>query len=137
VISIRGSDLAVISSQDIWVHVNTVKLATPTVTPISIEPWIDTEVKIKGGVYASLNAVVKQVRPDGRGSLRLVVYVPSIDCTLEVDLFAVAELKYVFYAMSIYDFLLKVLSELASCCSNTSHFNHTNRRSKSFLNWGQ
>ncbi|KAJ3724209.1 hypothetical protein DFJ43DRAFT_1157906 [Lentinula guzmanii] len=52
-----------------------VKLSTPPVAPVSTEPWINLEVVLKAGVYASLKATVKHVRPDGRGSLRVAVYV--------------------------------------------------------------
>lgn len=83
-------------NQDLWAHVNSVKLAISPNTPAFTEPWIDMEVQIKVGLYASFTGVVKHVRPDGKGSLRLAVYVPRIFCTLELDLFMVAELQYVF-----------------------------------------
>jgi hypothetical protein len=71
-------------------------VTTPPVAPLSTEPWIDVEVRIKSGAYASRNAIVKHVRSDGRGSLRLAIYVPSLLRTLEVDLFTVVELRYVY-----------------------------------------
>ena len=63
---------------------------------MTIEPWIDLEVQIHSGPYATKKALVKHVRSDGRGSLRVAVYIPEISRTLDMDLFAMREFKYVF-----------------------------------------
>ena len=47
-----------------------------------------------------MKAIVKHVQPDGRGSLRLVVYVPKLFHTIDVDLFMLTESRYVTPARS-------------------------------------
>lgn len=74
---------------------NSVKVTTPPVAPVTTEPWIDLEVQIQSGPLKSLKAIVKHVQPDGRGSLRLAVYVPRIFHTIDVDLFMLTESRYV------------------------------------------
>ncbi|KAF5340159.1 hypothetical protein D9757_014986 [Collybiopsis confluens] len=81
------------SEPDLWAHVNSVKLTTPSVAPIVTEPWIDLEVKIKSGPFAASKAIVKHVQPDMRGSLRVAVYVPQIFQTFNVDVFNLAEFQ--------------------------------------------
>ncbi|KAJ3735502.1 hypothetical protein DFJ43DRAFT_1151198 [Lentinula guzmanii] len=105
------------SSADFWVHINSVKLSTPPVAPVSTEPWINLEVVLKAGVYASLKATVKHVRPDGRGSLRVAVYVPSLFRTLDVDVFTIAEVRtgqllFDFQPLQPYQHRFKAMPEL-------------------------
>ncbi|KAJ3792132.1 hypothetical protein GGU11DRAFT_803510 [Lentinula aff. detonsa] len=78
---------------DIWAHVNSVKVMSSPIEATTTQPWIDVGVRLQSGPYASLDAIVKQVCPDGRGSLRLAVYAPVIQRTLDVDLFNVIESK--------------------------------------------
>lgn len=70
---------------------NSVKVTTPPVAPVAIEPWIDLEVRIQSGPLKPMKAIVKHVQPDGRGLLRLAVYVPKLFNTIDVDLFMLTE----------------------------------------------
>lgn len=71
------------------------RVAILPAAPITSQPWIDLKIIIRSGVYFSQPGIIKHVRPDGRGSLRLGVFVPPVDRTVELDVFAVAEELYV------------------------------------------
>ena len=51
------------------------------------------QVLLKNGEFAHHDGIVKHVQPDGRGSLRLAVYIPRLLRTLDVDIFNVEELQ--------------------------------------------
>ena len=92
-----------------------------------MQPWIDVEVRITSGSYGKLDAVVKHVRPDSRGSLKLAVYVPQLFCTLEVNVFTVKETRYVAISLCCLQLIdLFFCLEWDNYSSTTSLFNPIN-----------
>lgn len=54
-------------------------------------PWKEVEVEIQSGRFANLGAIVKNVRVDFRHCLRLLLWVPSHNCSIDLDYSAVLE----------------------------------------------
>ncbi|KAJ3833058.1 hypothetical protein F5878DRAFT_665993 [Lentinula raphanica] len=83
-------------SVSIWVDVNSVTAAiadssfpTPTMNE---SPWKDLKVRIVDlNFYAQTEGIVKRAWPDGHGSARILLYVPSNDCSFELDYTQVVE----------------------------------------------
>ncbi|KAJ3764689.1 hypothetical protein FB446DRAFT_795847 [Lentinula raphanica] len=72
---------------NVWVDVNSVGKATP---PSSIaqsrSPFTDIEVLIMNADFHNrLVGRIKRVWPDGHGSICILVYIPSSDCSVELD----------------------------------------------------
>ncbi|KAE9385590.1 hypothetical protein BT96DRAFT_949731 [Gymnopus androsaceus JB14] len=54
-------------------------------------PWKEVEVEIHSGCFAKFEGIVKNVRVDFRGCLRLLLWVPSHNCSIDVDYSTVLE----------------------------------------------
>ncbi|KAJ3832859.1 hypothetical protein F5878DRAFT_634028 [Lentinula raphanica] len=54
-------------------------------------PWKDVEVTIQSGRFMNCSAIVKNVRRDFRGGLRLSLWVPRYRCSIDIDHAAVCE----------------------------------------------
>ncbi|KAJ3819358.1 hypothetical protein EV361DRAFT_796323 [Lentinula raphanica] len=78
-----------------WLDANTVT-STDSSRLVQVDfPWKNVEVRITRGLFSNRKAIVKNVCPDGHGSLRLLIYIPSIHHSLEVDYTEVVECRYV------------------------------------------
>ncbi|KAJ3717724.1 hypothetical protein C8R42DRAFT_741101 [Lentinula raphanica] len=74
-----------------WLDANTVT-STDSSRLVQVDfPWKNVEVRITRGLFSNRKAIVKNVCPDGHGSLRLLIYIPSIYHSLEVDYTEVVE----------------------------------------------
>ncbi|KAJ3979051.1 hypothetical protein F5890DRAFT_1559268 [Lentinula detonsa] len=84
-------------SVSIWVDVNSVTAAIsnsslPTLT--NNFPWKDLKVRIiDHDFYAQIEGVITRAWPDGHGSARILMYIPSHDCSFELDYTQVAEVE--------------------------------------------
>lgn len=54
-------------------------------------PWKELEVEIQSGRFANLRGIVKNARVDFRHCLRLLLWVPSHNCSIDIDHSAVLE----------------------------------------------
>ncbi|KAJ3709420.1 hypothetical protein DFJ43DRAFT_966034, partial [Lentinula guzmanii] len=55
-------------------------------------PWKDLKVRIiDHDFYAQIEGVITRAWPDGHGSARILMYIPSHDCSFELDYTQVAE----------------------------------------------
>lgn len=64
-------------------------------------PWKDVEVVIQSGSFVSSIGIVKDVRRDFRGSLRVLLWIVQHNCSVEVDHSAVMERRCVQLARPI------------------------------------
>ncbi|KAJ3767146.1 hypothetical protein FB446DRAFT_652605 [Lentinula raphanica] len=79
-----------------WLDTNTVS-STDSSRLVQVDfPWKNVEVRITRGLFNNHKAVIKNTFPDGHGSLRLLIYIPAIYHSLEVDYTEVVEYRYVF-----------------------------------------
>ncbi|KAJ3816392.1 hypothetical protein F5880DRAFT_1619378, partial [Lentinula raphanica] len=67
-----------------WVDINTVTL-TDSSRLVHNFPWKNVQVRILRGLFQGMKAVIKNVWPDGHGSLQVSVFVPAIHHSCEVD----------------------------------------------------
>ena len=75
------------------IHANSVKLVDSSSSQQDF-PWKDVEVILEEDEHHGyIEGVIKMVRPDGYGSLRLIVYQEHQDSTVEVDYTDVIEKK--------------------------------------------
>ncbi|KAJ3766494.1 hypothetical protein FB446DRAFT_794048 [Lentinula raphanica] len=74
-----------------WYDCNTVGLTDSSRLVQTNFPWKNVQVRIMGGLFSNHTAIIKNVFPDGRGSLRLLLYVPSIHHSLQLDYTLVVE----------------------------------------------
>ncbi|KAJ3714955.1 hypothetical protein C8R42DRAFT_725898 [Lentinula raphanica] len=74
-------------SVNIWVDVNSVVSETSTTSlALTNTPWRDIEVVItKYELGSPMKGKIKRAWPDGHGSVRLLVYVPLSQCSVELD----------------------------------------------------
>ncbi|KAJ3771271.1 hypothetical protein FB446DRAFT_645543 [Lentinula raphanica] len=84
-----------------WVDVNTVTL-TDSSCLVHHFPWENVQVRILGGLFQGMKAVVKNVWPDGHGSLQVSLFIPAIHHSCEVDYTEIVEYRYVLYMHKIY-----------------------------------
>ncbi|KAJ3728661.1 hypothetical protein C8R42DRAFT_638389 [Lentinula raphanica] len=84
-------------SVSIWVDVNSVTAAVSDSSlpmPTNNFPWKDLKVRrIDHDFYAQIEGVIKRAWPDGHGSARILMYIPSHDCSFELDYTQVAEVE--------------------------------------------
>ncbi|KAJ3765741.1 hypothetical protein FB446DRAFT_654809 [Lentinula raphanica] len=100
-----------------WLDTNTVALTDSSRLVQLNFPWKNVEVRIVRGLFNNRKALVKNVWPDGHGSLRLSIYIPTIYHSLEVDYTEVVEWRYI----SWYDYLCIadcMLQQLAKVSNN-------------------
>ncbi|KAJ3773309.1 hypothetical protein FB446DRAFT_622985, partial [Lentinula raphanica] len=57
-------------------------------------PWKNVEVRVLGGFFQGFKGVVKNVWPDGHGSLQVSIFIPVIHHSLEVDYTEIVEYRY-------------------------------------------
>ncbi|KAJ3816364.1 hypothetical protein F5880DRAFT_1494367 [Lentinula raphanica] len=84
-----------------WIDINTVTLTDSSRLVQANFPWKNVEVRILGGFFQGFKAVVKNVWPDGHGSLQVSIFIPTIHHSLEVDYTEIVEYR---YASFIYQF---------------------------------
>jgi len=60
-------------------------------------PWKDVLVRVISGYYRHRQGLIKNVRRDFLGSLRLSLYLIAKRCSIEIDYLDVVELQYVVY----------------------------------------
>ncbi|KAJ3816288.1 hypothetical protein F5880DRAFT_1512795, partial [Lentinula raphanica] len=74
-------------SVSLWVDINSVVAETSkTSLALTNTPWKDVEVIVTKFELGSLvKGNIKRAWPDGHGSVRLLVYVPSSHCSVELD----------------------------------------------------
>ncbi|KAJ3757304.1 hypothetical protein EV360DRAFT_71239 [Lentinula raphanica] len=74
-------------SVSLWVDINSVAAETSkTSLALTNTPWKDIEVIVTKFELGSLvKGNIKRAWPDGHGSVRLLVYVPSSHCSVELD----------------------------------------------------
>lgn len=65
-------------------------------------PWKDVEVIIQSGSFNLSIGVVKDVRRDFRGSLRILLWIAQHNCSIEIDHLAVVERRYVSFVHSFW-----------------------------------
>ncbi|KAJ3819783.1 hypothetical protein F5880DRAFT_1489137 [Lentinula raphanica] len=83
-------------SVTVWVDINSVtsaiadsSLPIPTTNE---SPWKDLKVRIIDlNFYAQMEGIIKRAWPDGHGSARILLYIPSNDCSFELDYTQVVE----------------------------------------------
>ncbi|KAJ3725302.1 hypothetical protein C8R42DRAFT_640187 [Lentinula raphanica] len=85
-------------SVSVWVDVNSVTTATADsslpIPTTNESPWKDLKVRIVDlNFYAQTEGIIKWAWPDGHGSARILLYVPSNDCSFELDYTQVVEYK--------------------------------------------
>ncbi|KAJ3817830.1 hypothetical protein F5880DRAFT_1511457 [Lentinula raphanica] len=73
-----------------WVDVNTVTL-TDSSRLVHHFPWENVQVRILGGLFQGMKAVIKNVWPDGHGSLQVSLFIPAIHHSCEVDYTEIVE----------------------------------------------
>ncbi|KAJ3965903.1 hypothetical protein EV361DRAFT_937317 [Lentinula raphanica] len=74
----------------IWVDINTVTL-TDSSRLVHDFPWKNVEVRVLRGIFQGMKAVVKNVSPDGHGSLEVSLFIPAIHHSCEVDYTEIVE----------------------------------------------
>ncbi|KAJ3825259.1 hypothetical protein F5880DRAFT_1611264 [Lentinula raphanica] len=74
-----------------WYDCNTVGLTDSSCLVQTNFPWKNVQVRIMGGLFSNHTAIIKNVFPDGHGSLRLLLFVPSIHHSLQLDYTLVVE----------------------------------------------
>ncbi|KAJ3765049.1 hypothetical protein FB446DRAFT_655790 [Lentinula raphanica] len=80
-------------SVTVWVDVNSVgKADPPGYIAQSRSAWMDLQVIITNAdLHQRLEGRIKRIWPDGHGSVRILVYVPTSDCSIELDYTQVVE----------------------------------------------
>ncbi|KAJ3764508.1 hypothetical protein FB446DRAFT_796107 [Lentinula raphanica] len=78
-----------------WYDCNTVGLTDSSRLVQENFPWKNVQVRITTGLFSNHTAIIKNVFPDGRGSLRLLLFIPSIHHSLQIDYTRVVEYRYV------------------------------------------
>ncbi|KAJ3968787.1 hypothetical protein EV361DRAFT_391082 [Lentinula raphanica] len=77
----------------IWVDINTVTL-TDSSCLVHNFPWKNVEVRVLSGIFQGMKAVVKNVSPDGHGSLEVTLFIPAIHHSCEVDYTEIVEYRH-------------------------------------------
>ncbi|KAJ3963980.1 hypothetical protein EV361DRAFT_981808, partial [Lentinula raphanica] len=78
-------------TRTLWFDSNTVGLTDSSRLVQDNFPWKNVQVRVMGGLYSNRTAVIKNVHPDGRGSLQLSIFIPSLHHSTEIDYTQVVE----------------------------------------------
>ncbi|KAJ3964106.1 hypothetical protein EV361DRAFT_980827, partial [Lentinula raphanica] len=78
-------------TRTLWFDSNTVGLTDSSRLVQGNFPWKNVQVRVMGGLYSNRTAVIKNVHPNGRGSLQLSIFIPSLHHSTEIDYTQVVE----------------------------------------------